>query len=112
MKLSPMFIDGEFNGSVAVIRDITQRKQVEQKLRESQKQLRALSVHLQYIREQERKDIAHRIDEELGQLLAAVKMDVSWLQKQMLNCTEIPEKKMADILKLVDMSIQIVKSVS
>ena len=112
VKLSPMFIDGEFNGSVAVIRDITQRKQVEQKLRESQKQLRALSVHLQYIREQERKDIAHRIDEELGQLLAAVKMDVSWLQKQMLNCNEIPEKKMVDILKLVDMSIQIVKGVS
>ena len=75
VKLSPMFIDDEFNGSVAVIRDITQRKQVEQKLRESQKQLRALSVHLQYIREEERKDIAHRIHEELGQLLTAVKID-------------------------------------
>ena len=112
VKLSPMFIDGEFNGSVAVIRDITQRKQVEQKLRESQKQLRALSVHLQYIREQERKDIAHRIHEELGQLLTAVKMDISWLQKQLLHCNEIPEKKMVDILKLVDMSIQIVKGVS
>ena len=112
VKLSPMFIDDEFNGSVAVIRDITQRKQVEQKLRESQKQLRALSVHLQYIREEERKDIAHRIHEELGQLLTAVKIDLSWLQKQVLHHNEIPDKKMAEILKLVDMSIQIVKSVS
>jgi PAS domain S-box-containing protein len=112
VKLSPIFIDGEFNGSVAVIRDITQRKQVEQKLRESQKQLRALSVHLQYIREEERKDIAHKIHEELGQLLTAVKIDISWLQKQLLCHNEIPDKKMGDILKLIDMSIQIVKGVS
>ncbi len=112
VKLSPMFIDGEFNGSVAVIRDITQRKQVEQKLRESQKQLRALSGHLQYIRDEERKDIAHKIHEELGQLLTAVKIDISWLQKQLLHHNEIPTKKMEDILKLVDMSIQIVKGVS
>ncbi len=111
VKLSPMFIDGEFNGSVAVIRDITQRKQVEQKLRESQKQLRALSVHLQYIREEERKDIAHKIHEELGQLLTAVKIDISWLQKQIFHHNEIPDKKIEDILKLVDMSIQIVKGV-
>jgi PAS domain S-box-containing protein len=112
VKLSPIFIDGEFNGSVAVIRDITQRKQVEQKLRESQKQLRALSVHLQYIREEERKDIAHKIHEELGQLLTAVKIDISWLQKQLLYRNEIPDKKIEGILKLIDMSIQIVKGVS
>jgi PAS domain S-box-containing protein len=112
VKLSPMFIDGEFNGAVAVIRDITQRKQVEQKLRESQKQLRALSIHLQYVREEERKDIAHKIHEELGQLLTAVKIDLSWLQKQMLQKHDIHPEKMEDILKLVDMSIQIVKGVS
>jgi PAS domain S-box-containing protein len=112
VKLSPMFIDGGFNGSVAVIRDITRRKQVEQKLRDSQKQLQALSVHLQYIREEERKDIAHKIHEDLGQLLTAVKIDLSWLQKQMLQKHEIPVNKMEDILKLVDMSIQIVKGVS
>jgi PAS domain S-box-containing protein len=112
VKLSPMFIDGEFNGAVAVIRDITQRKQVEQKLRESQKQLRALSIHLQYVREEERKEIAHKIHEELGQLLTAVKIDLSWLQKQMLQKHEINPQKMEEILKLVDMSIQIVKGVS
>ncbi len=112
VKLSPMFIDGNFNGSVAVIRDITQRKQVEQKLRDSQKQLRALSVHLQYVREEERKDIAHKIHEDLGQLLTAVKIDLSWLQKQMLQQNEIPLNKMEEILKLIDMSIQIVKGVS
>ncbi|MFA5629245.1 MAG: PAS domain S-box protein [Dehalococcoidales bacterium] len=112
VKLSPMLIDGEFNGAVAVIRDVTQRKQAEQKLKESQKELRTLSVHLQYIREAERKDIAYRIHEELGQLLAALKMDISWLQKQLLNQNEVPEKKMEDVLKLINMSIQIAKSVS
>jgi PAS domain S-box-containing protein len=34
-KLSPILLDKEFNGSVAVVRDITERKQTEEKLRES-----------------------------------------------------------------------------
>jgi len=35
VKLSPMFLDGEFIGAVAVVRDITERKQAEEKIKAS-----------------------------------------------------------------------------
>jgi len=42
VKLSPVLLDGKFNGSVAVIRDISTRKQLEQYLRESEEKYMTL----------------------------------------------------------------------
>ncbi len=42
VKLSPVLLDGKFNGSVAVIRDISTRKQLEQSLRESEEKYMTL----------------------------------------------------------------------
>ncbi|MFO7619300.1 MAG: PAS domain S-box protein [Thermoplasmata archaeon] len=41
-KMSPIFIDEEYNGSVAVVRDITERRRMEEELRSSREQLNAL----------------------------------------------------------------------
>lgn len=50
--------------------DITRRKQAEQQLRE-------LSIHLQDIREDERKRVAREIHDELGGALTAIKFDLT-----------------------------------
>src|SRR5438105_9122078 len=65
------------------LEDITERKRVEKKLRDSREQLRALAAYLQSVREEERTRIAREVHDELGQALTALKMDLAWLEKKM-----------------------------
>lgn len=65
-----------------ILRDITERKQAQQKLAESHAELRQLSGALQTIREEERKHIARELHDDLGQLLATLRMDLTLLQQQ------------------------------
>ena len=51
----------------------------EERLRQSHEQLRALSVHLQYVREEERIRIAREVHDELGQSLTGLKLQLTWL---------------------------------
>lgn len=56
-----------------------ERKRAEERLRESHEQLRALSVYLQYVREEERTRISREVHDELGQALTSLKLDLAWL---------------------------------
>jgi PAS domain S-box-containing protein len=64
-----------------ILRDITERKQVHEQLERSFSQLRQLSATLQTIREEERKHIARELHDDLGQLLAALRLDLTLLQQ-------------------------------
>ena len=66
-----------------ILRDITERKQVQEKLAQSYTQLRELSAALQTIREEERKHIARELHDDLGQLLATLRVDLALLQRQL-----------------------------
>jgi signal transduction histidine kinase len=58
------------------------KRAAEEQLSTSKEQLRALSAHLQMIREEERALIAREIHDELGQTLTGIRMDIAWLQQQ------------------------------
>ena len=65
-----------------ILRDVTERKQVQEKLEQSYSQLRELSAALQTIREEERTHISRELHDDLGQLLATLRMDLTLLQQQ------------------------------
>ncbi|MCF7954587.1 MAG: PAS domain S-box protein, partial [Phycisphaerae bacterium] len=65
-----------------VASDITDRKEVEEKLIEYQKQLKALTCQLSLAEEQERKRIATWIHDEITQALIAVNMRLTVLQNE------------------------------
>lgn len=69
------FDDEQRHFFIGTVHDISERKQAEEALRD-------LSGHLETAREDERTRIAREIHDELGSLLAALKMDLSWLNKQ------------------------------
>ena len=60
--------------------DFTEKINAEQQLRQSLEEIRMLSGHLQEVREEERKNIAREIHDELGQLLAALHLEISLLK--------------------------------
>jgi signal transduction histidine kinase len=65
-----------------ILRDITLRKQSEDALLQSQRELRELSARMLEAREEEKTHIARELHDELGQLLTALKMDLSWLRER------------------------------
>jgi len=96
---------------VGTVQDITERKRAEEELTYSREQLRNLSLHLQSVREEERTTIAREIHDELGQVLTALKMDLSWLDKKHKGNKSL-EERTKSMLSLVDSTIQTVKRIS
>jgi PAS domain S-box-containing protein len=90
----------------------TERKNAEKRLKSSHEELRALSAHLQSIREEERTLIAREIHDELGQALTGLKMDLSWLFKKLPEDQKSLFKKIESMSKLIDATIQRVRKIS
>ena len=101
---SVMAYKPEENQFAIIFNDITDRKNNELEIWKSHKQLRKLAAHLEDVREEERTIIARNIHDELGQLATALKMDVSWLQKQLPKENQLWIEKTQTISDLVDMT--------
>jgi PAS domain S-box-containing protein len=65
-----------------IMRDVSERQRVQEKLTRSHDQLRQLSAALQTIREEERTHIARELHDDLGQILASLRMDLTLLQQE------------------------------
>jgi len=101
------------NEALALIRDISQQKEAEQELRETNGKLKALYQRLETIREEEKKNIAMEIHDELGQELTAMKLGMFWLQqyinqhrKRELDIFQVEDK----VKSLIDLSSQTISS--
>jgi len=103
---------GTYTGAVTIIEDITERKQVEERIEKSRKQLRALYVRLNSVREEERKLIACEIHDELGQSLTALKMDLFSLYKGLPKAQEKSIRKIDTMMNLINDTMQAVKRIS
>lgn len=90
---------------IGVIHDLTERKRTEEALHE-------LSSHLQSAREGERTRIAREIHDELGSLLTALKMDMSWLAKRLPRERGTEREKVASMNRLIDEAIQTVRKIT
>lgn len=64
-----------------ILRDVSERQRVQHKLARSHDQLRQLSAALQTIREEERTHISRELHDDLGQLLASLRMDLTLLRQ-------------------------------
>ena len=104
----PVFDQGQVRGAVVTFVDITERKRAEDALHQAKnelelrvaertqaletalQQLRELAAWSEAVREEERTRIAREVHDELGSLLVALKMDVSWLDKRLSEQEQRP----------------------
>lgn len=88
------------------------RKRAERRLHDSREQLRALSVYLQYVREEERTRIAREVHDELGQALTGIKLDLAWLASRLPRSQRPMLEKVADVSAQIDATIQAVRRIA
>ncbi len=97
---------------VGSMQDITERKQVEDKLLHSRQELRELTAYVESAREEERKRIAREIHDELGQSMTGLKMDISWLSKKIDPSQQIFHQKANEMLQLIDATIHTIRRIA
>jgi PAS domain S-box-containing protein len=96
----------------AVLRDVTQRRRAELEFRQSNTQLRELSVSLQEVREQEQSRIARELHDDLGQQLTGLKLELAWLGSRLKDGRDIPRERVADMKHMIDVAISSVRRIS
>jgi PAS domain S-box-containing protein len=93
--------------------DVTEKLKNQRQLLDTTEQLRALSAHLQNIREDERKHIAREIHDELGQQLTILKLDIGWLKKQLAHYEDTSlVQRTEESLKMLNDTIKIVRRIA
>jgi two-component system sensor kinase len=92
-----------------ILRDISLRKQHEDALRESQRELRELSARVLEAREEEKTLIARELHDELGQLLTALKMDLASLREP---STDQRDEKIREMGELLDQTVSATRRIS
>lgn len=106
-------------GVLCVGNDISLQKSTEEELQKKSKALELLNSKLRYlyqhiydIRDDERRVIAREIHDELGQLMTAIRMDISLLQKNVQEQSEQIPKKFEDIFQLIDTTVDSIRRIS
>lgn len=97
---------------LSIARDITERKKAEEKLKKTSKLLRELASHLQSVREEERTLISREIHDELGQVLTALKIQISLIGSKLNDEQSLIKQKINSTLKLIDNSVESVQKIS
>lgn len=108
---------GKIAGASSIAKEITKQKQAEERLRDSREQLRALSAHLQSVREEERTRIAREIHDELGQVMTALRIDLSLLTTKLTKSSAVISrpvllKEITSVSNLIDSSIQTIRRIA
>ena len=100
------------NRALREAEDRAQHRKAEEQLRQSHSQLRALSVYLQTVREEERTRIAREVHDELGQALTSCKLDLSWLAGKLHHHEKPLIEKTKALIAHIDTTIQTVRRIS
>jgi len=108
----PLYEKGAVVGMFNIGRDITDQRNVEKALRESEKQLRYLSSRLLTAQESERRRISREIHDELGQALSVIKLRLSFIEKELKKDQGAVKEECGTISQYINQVIENVRRLS
>lgn len=83
----------------------------EQKLEEHTSMLKTLAVDYQYDVERDRRKLARELHDELGSILTATKMDISWVLRKIRDTAPEASEKLAKTIRYLDQGIYLKRRV-
>ncbi|WP_082880072.1 PAS domain S-box protein [Methylomonas methanica] len=104
--------DGSFVRGIGTSQDITELKVIEKNLESSRLQLRQLAARREKAREEERKHMAREVHDELGQMLTALRMEMSLLRMKFAINNQRLTEQIRNIMELLDQTIQVTRDVA
>lgn len=110
-------VNGDFTGHIGTCIDITERKQIEEEMVSSQKELSMLYAQLETIRNEERYALAREVHDQLGQTMSAAKIDIKLLEQELkLGNGKVSNRKILKELRsaghTIDKAIQAVRNLA
>lgn len=103
---------GEVVGLFATAHDVTESRRIQQEISTSRQRLRELAAQGEAMREYERKNIAREVHDELGQVLTALRMDLTFLDLRYGAQAPELKQKFLEMRGLIDRAIQGVRNVA
>ena len=103
--------NGRIHRIVGISRDITERKQMERRLEESQNLLRQLAARNEVAREDERRHLKRELHDELGQYLLALRLGLSVVDLEFGASNAPLRQKTLRLVDMVDSTIKVVRNV-
>lgn len=85
-------------------------RELEQRVEERTRELSELATHLQELTEKEKAALARNLHDELGGLLTAAKMDLSWLQSRIAGDADI-ERRLHQLGAVLDEAMDVKRRV-
>ena len=107
-----VMVEGECRFTILILRDISERKKAQEELSRSHAELSRLSIALQSGRETERKHVARDLHDDLGQLLAALRIDLSLLQQQAQQASQVQPMQLDNMDELLSTSIKSLRRIA
>lgn len=103
---------GELSHYAGVALDITDRKLAEERIKNTEEKLRALSARIQGVREEERAYIAREIHDDLGQRLTGLKLEAAWFFRHLNPDQSELKEKAKELQETLDQTIKTVRRIS
>ncbi len=108
---------GEILMAVLSSADITERIRTEEALRRSEKmalqreQFQALAERLRRAREEERTKVARDLHDQIGQILTAIKLDLTWMSRRLPKANDEFQGRIRGAIGLINEGVESVRTI-